>query len=196
MSGSTDATGRAGKAGKDPRSVGTFSTVLFSVYFILLVLAMIYALVRFWPGGEANNRTATDFDLLWIVAVAGALGSTIHALRSYFWYVGHGELKWRWLLMYVLLPFVGASLGLVFYLVIRGGFFSPSAAGSGQEANPYGFAAVAALVGLFSGPAVEKLKDIADTIFTKPKHGDDYVPPKDTKDDPETKGGSDSGIPK
>ena len=73
--------------------------------------------------------------------------------------------------MYVLLPFVGAALGLVFYLVIRGGFFSTQA--SVDETSPFGFAALAALVGMFSEQAVLKLKEVAETLLSKPAQGKD-----------------------
>ena len=76
--------------------------------------------------------------------------------------------------MYILLPFVGASLGLVFYLVIRAGFFPPQA--SVDQTSPFGFAALAGLVGLFSQQAVLKLKDVAETLLTKAEQGEDFKP--------------------
>ena len=75
-----------------------------------------------------------------------------------------------------MLPFAGSALAVVFYLVIRGGFFSPQA-GFGNT-SPFGFAAMAALVGLFSEQAVLKLQEIAETVFTKPPPGADSKPQK------------------
>ena len=60
--------------------------------------------------------------LLLIVIIVGALGGLIHVMRSFYWYVGNRDLRRSWLLMYILLPFVGAGLALLFYLIIRGGF--------------------------------------------------------------------------
>jgi hypothetical protein len=215
-----------------PRPVGPRATVLIAGYLVLLVLALLWALMYFWPtkgtagrqtestektnaaiadtagsaadtGGAAPDVAAnptnaeeaaaesagapegtqetgeaaggpSDFRLLLIVALAGALGSTLHSLRSFYWYVGQGELVWRWVAKYVLLPFVGATIALVFYLVIRGGLFSTQ--GSTELVSPYGFAALAALVGLFSEQAVLKLKEIAENIFTKPAPGNNSVP--------------------
>jgi hypothetical protein len=82
------------------------------------------------------------------VILAGALGSLIHAVRSVYWYVGNRELVWSWLAKYVVLPFLGAALAVVFYFVIRGGFFSPQA--GFEQTSPFGFAALAAMVGMFS----------------------------------------------
>lgn len=52
-------------------------------------------------------------------------------------------------------PFPGTALAVVFYLVIRGGFFSPQA--GFRQTSPFGFAALAALLGIFSERAVLKL---------------------------------------
>jgi hypothetical protein len=112
--------------------------------------------------------------LLWIVMLAGALGSLVHALRSVYWYVGNRNLVWSWLGKYLLIPFSGSALAVVFYFVIRGGFFSPQSGFS--ETSPFGFAAMAALVGLFSEPAVIKLKQVAETVFTAPGQGADPTP--------------------
>ncbi|MGE5457580.1 MAG: hypothetical protein ACM3RX_04435 [Methanococcaceae archaeon] len=106
--------------------------------------------------------------LFLIVALAGALGSSVHALRSFYWYVGNRELVLSWLAMYLLLPFTGALLGLIFYITIRGGLFPQATI---QQTSPFAFVAISALVGLFSVQAALKLQDIAETVFTKPGEG-------------------------
>jgi len=78
---------------------------------------------------------------------------------------------WSWVGFYLLLPLTGAILAVIFYFVVRGGFFSPQA--SFENTSPFGFAALSALVGLFSPQATLKLKEIAETIFTKPGGGED-----------------------
>lgn len=105
--------------------------------------------------------------LLIMVISAGALGSLVHGLRSVYWYVGNRELVWSWTAKYLLLPFSGATLAVLFYFVVRGGFFSPQA--GFPQTSPFGFCALASLVGLFSEQAVLKLKQIAETVFTNPK---------------------------
>lgn len=109
--------------------------------------------------------------LLLLVMLAGALGSLMHSLRSLYWYTGNRMMVWSWVGFYVLLPFTGAILAVIFYFVVRGGFFSPQA--SFENTSPFGFAALSALVGLFSPQATLKLKEIAETIFTKPPAGED-----------------------
>jgi hypothetical protein len=113
--------------------------------------------------------------LLWIVLLAGALGSLIHAMRSVYWYVGNRNLVKSWLAKYFVMPFTGSALAVMFYFVIRGGFFSPQSDFS--QTSPFGFAALSAMVGLFSEQAVLKLKQVAETILSKPESGADPMPP-------------------
>jgi hypothetical protein len=134
------------------------------------------------PAPTPGRARAFGFDfeiwdevrLLWIVILAGALGSLVHALRSVYWYVGNRNLVWSWLGKYLLIPFSGSALAVIFYFVIRGGFFSPQSGFS--QTSPFGFAAMAALVGLFSEPAVIKLKQVAETVFTAPSAGANPTP--------------------
>lgn len=55
------------------------------------------------------------------------------------------------------------SLALVFYFVIRGGFLTTS--GGAKDINPYGIAALAGLVGMFSKQATDKLSEVFGTLF-------------------------------
>ena len=112
--------------------------------------------------------------LLLIVILAGALGSLVHTVRSVFWYVGNRLLKWSWVPKYILQPFAGSALAVIFYVVVRGGFFSPQT--TFENTSPFGFAALAALVGLFSEQAVLKLKKVAETVLEPPAPGADAKP--------------------
>ena len=171
------------------KKVGLAGIIGITIYIIAVSLSLIYMLVVFWPvTAAAGTEPATsdlvrlfglrleltlEMRLFLIVAVAGALGGEVHALRSLSWYVGNRNLIWSWVLYYILVPLVSAALAIVFYLVIRGGFFSPTA--SIAETSPFGFAALAALVGMFSQSAAEKLKEVADTLLKKPPAGKDTV---------------------
>jgi hypothetical protein len=110
--------------------------------------------------------------LFLMIIMAGALGGCIHALRSLYWYAGHGELKWRWLPMYFVLPFTGAATAMIFSLLIVAGFVS-NTTGRGESLF---IIAVAGLVGMFSQQAALKLTDIANAFFTKPGEGKDAAP--------------------
>lgn len=164
--------------------------VLVTAYLLLFAGMLIWALVQLWPGPTpAGGPVPTTTDvallvfmvnisdevrLLLLVVFTGALGGIIHAVRSVTWYIGQQELRRNWLLTYIAQPFVGSTLAFLFYLVVRGGFFSPQA--SFQQTSPFGFAAMAGMIGMFSPQAVLKLKDVAEIILTKPPAGKDTAP--------------------
>lgn len=163
---------------------------LITAYLLVLAVLLLYGLVQLWPGptpsgGETPKLSPVVFlwwtllvsdeiRLLLLVALTGALGGLLHALRSVAWYIGQQELKRNWLPTYLTLPFVGTTLSVIFYLVIRGGFFSPQA--SFQQTSPFGFAAMAGVIGMFSPQAVLKLKQVAEIVLTKPPEGKDAAP--------------------
>jgi hypothetical protein len=122
-----------------------------------------------------TGKISGEQRLLILVIAAGALGSLVHALRSAYWYVGNRNLVRSWIPKYLLLPFCGATLAVLFYLIVRGGFFSPRA--SLPQTSPFGFCALACLVGLFSEQAVLKLKQLAETLFMTTEQGKDANPP-------------------
>ena len=114
--------------------------------------------------------------LFLIVMFAGALGGLVHALRSFYWYAGARKLVLSWAGFYITLPVLGATMATIFYLVIRGGFFSPES--SIRDTSTFGFAALAALIGMFTEQAADKLKQIAATIFTPAPKGPDHAGPE------------------
>jgi hypothetical protein len=171
----------------DANFVHGIGIILITVYLIIFTGFLVYSLIQLWPSGSSIDgksssvnfltwtfATSDEVHLLIVVAMAGALGGLVHTLRSFYWYVGNRVLAINWLAMYILLPFVGATLGLIFYFVIRGGFFSPQT--TVEQTSPFGFAALAGLVGLFSEQAVLKLKEVAEILLAKPKPGADSKP--------------------
>jgi len=124
----------------------------------------------FWDTYTLTTNSA----LFLIVMFCGSLGSLLHALRSFYWYTGNRKLIWSWASMYILLPFSGGLLAIVFYLIVRGGFMPQQNLGS---ANTFAFAALGALVGLFSEEATLKLKQVAATVFTAAETGKDSAAP-------------------
>jgi hypothetical protein len=170
--------------------VGFVGKLVITSYLLVFSILLLYGLVQFWPpstspsGGSPSPSPITFFlwmfsisdevRLILIVAMAGALGGLVHSLRSLYWYVGNRGLMWSWMLMYILRPFVGATLALVFYFVIRGGLFSPQS--KIADTSPFGFAGLAGLIGLFSEQAVLKLKEVAETLLSKPSPGANAKP--------------------
>lgn len=117
---------------------------------------------------EAFDQGVKDERLLFfLVLLAGGLGSFVHTTRSFVDFLGNRRLRPSWAWWYVLQPFTGAALAMVMYLVVRGGFLA-SAPGA-TALNPWGFVAVAALVGLFSKQATNKLDELFTTMFKTDK---------------------------
>jgi len=123
----------------------------------------------------ATVRLSREGRLFVIVLLAGALGGIVHTLRSLYWYVGNRNLRYSWLLMYATLPITGAALALIAYVVLRGGLTTTFAAS--QDISPFGMAAVAALVGLFSRETAEKLKAVFETLLAPAEKGKDQAVP-------------------
>lgn len=107
--------------------------------------------------------TTYDERLLLLVIVAGMLGAFVHGATSLADYLGNNAFNRSWTWFYLLRPAIGMSLALVFYFAIRGGFLSTT--GGAKDINPYGIAALAGMVGMFSKQATDKLSEIFSTLF-------------------------------
>jgi uncharacterized membrane protein YeaQ/YmgE (transglycosylase-associated protein family) len=117
---------------------------------------------------------STTFDerLIMLVIIAGILGSFVHGATSLADYIGNDNFNKSWTWFYLLRPTIGMALALVFYFVIRGGFLTTS--GGAKDINPYGIAALAGLVGMFSKQATDKLSEVFTTLFrAAPGEGDE-----------------------
>lgn len=119
---------------------------------------------------EVFGLLNADAFVFTIVFFAGMLGALIRIIYSFTNHLGLNDFSYRWTWYYLLLPFFGGALSLSIYFVLRGGFYGASF-GKGLILNIYAFAAFSALTGLFTGNALEKLKEVADVVLTK-------VPPK------------------
>ncbi|MDM0053011.1 hypothetical protein [Variovorax sp. J22R115] len=156
---------------------------------LFLSLLLAYFLASLWPSDFSANTAGSDSKpfafvgttmkvdvsadvrLLLIVMITGAIGTFIHAATSFSDFVGNEKLNTSWIWWYVLKPFVGMSLALVFYLVIRAGFLSAGA--EAGKLNIYGITALSGLAGMFSKQATDKLSEVFTTLFrTAPGGGD------------------------
>jgi len=165
------APGAGGSPAPSPQQTTTRETVNAPIVWI----------VNFIWCDNQNAQTACWISLstsLFLIAMlSGALGSLLHSLRSLYWYAGNRKLVWSWAIMYMLLPFSGAVLSTIFYIIIRAGFLPSTGTSPSVPSTPYGFAALGALVGLFSEEAVLKLKQVAETVFSRTPPGKDHVAP-------------------
>lgn len=134
-----------------------------ALYLLAMFVSTVYFLVRLWPPGD-QHAGPLDTRLLLIAPLAGALGAYVHLTTSFTDYAGNERLTSNWTWWYIFRPFIGMALAEIVYLGIRGGFFN-AAASAATAINPYGVAAIAALTGLFSKQATDKLREVFETIF-------------------------------
>ena len=161
---------------------------LLGAFLGALGFVLIYSLVVVWPTIQAATRTPPmtrkvtwfgwsykpdpEAAFLLLVITVSALGSYLHAAVSFSDYVGNRRLARSWIWWYLLRVLVGTGLAVLFYFAVRGGFFASGT--KSNDVNPYGIAALAGLVGLFSKQATDKLREIFDTAFrVAPGYGDD-----------------------
>lgn len=157
---------------------------------ILLALLLAYLFLVFWPSGLSPTATGEtvqtvmllgqyvplsitiDVRIILMVMIAGGLGSFVHVSTSFGDYVGNEKFTVNWIWWYLLRPFIGMMLAAIFYLVIRGGFMT-AGADTGTHLNPFGIAAMAGLVGMFSKQATDKLDEVFTTLFRTAAGGGD-----------------------
>jgi hypothetical protein len=176
--------------GDSARARTLVGILLFVIPFLLIAL-----LIGSWPDYEKDGALRRisawgvghalganlEIRLLFIVALAGALGSSIQAAKSFSRHLGRNEFKDQWIAWYFLRFPVGVGLALLTYLIIRGGFLTGSFAadaGVAKNINPFGIAAVAALTGMFAREASNKLSEIFLNLFrTAEENGEEALPP-------------------
>lgn len=160
------------------RPMGRLGVVLFLLYFVVLSVVALGFLVGAWPnqpqpmelfGGLISITLPNDGDVrLALVAMsAGALGAFVHSATSFVSYLGNRRLIRSWTAWYILRPFIGMALAIMFYLLMRAGFVAPGA--HSDAINPFGIAGVAALAGMFAKESIDKLKEVFQELIKPPR---------------------------
>ena len=150
-------------------------------YLIIIGVAAAYVLCKAWPDVRpqgSGGGWASHISLFWIkfpvgpearliilAFAAGALGSCIQAAQSFIVFVGNRTFRSNWIWWYVMRPFIGAGLGLIFYLLFRGGLVTGVNGDPSTVINPYGIMAICGLAGLFSNKATIVLGRIFNAVF-------------------------------
>jgi hypothetical protein len=167
------------------RRAGKLLTGTLGVLMLLVGACLVYLIVAVWPAvrqatepaaaGQPAPKTTVgligpveltldpDAALLVLVVITGAFGSYVHAATSFADFVGNRTLATSWIWWYLLRLFIGVALAVIFYLAIRGGFLAAQA--DAAAVNPYGVAALAGLVGMFSKQATDKLEETFTNLF-------------------------------
>ena len=144
---------------------------LLGGYCLLFIVGSLYLLVSFLPPAGEGGTPLYPFSLkpearlILLVALVGALGASIHMGTSFALFAGKSELAGDWLWWYLLRPFLGAALGTILYLIVRGLLFSGTA--DAKAINLYGILAFSGLAGMFSKQAIEWLRQVFDQMFRR-----------------------------
>lgn len=158
----------------DPNKIPPFYMTMLGGGLVIFIFALIYVCYVLLPdnGGKTVNlfgvplALENESRLALLVIVGGAIGSSVHTATSFTRYVGYGKFYKRWIWWYLLRPFIGSALALIFYFVIRGGLFTST---SSTEINLYGIMAISGLVGMFSKQATDKLNELFGNLFRTEK---------------------------
>jgi hypothetical protein len=146
--------------------------------FIAATIGLLAAAFALWPPETGVAKIAETWiptreqNLLLLMAVLGGIGAMAYVLRSFSTYVGERKLVWSWVPAYILVVFLGAALATITYIVLRAGLIGANGA---AEGNTWGFAAVAALVGLFNAQTASKLKEVFEAVFAQAQQGKDSL---------------------
>ena len=170
------------------------ASALFVAAYLLAVGGVgLYAVAGFFPGLLADPAGAAptgsqirlwglagtvpvgaETSLVLAVAAAAAVGAVVHGLGSLGLHVGKGDYHWRWTLWHLLNPAQGAILGVLLYLVLRGGLVVLD--DTGLPGNPAVVLALCGLAGLSTKHTTEKLRQIFNKRLATP--GEDATGPK------------------
>jgi len=115
-----------------------------------------------WLFGVKRVVLSPDGALMLLVMLVGALASLGESSFRFVASAGSDELMARWTWSYVLRPIQGATLAAIVYFTLRGGLLGTDGT---QRLNPYGLAAFAGLVGLFTRQAFQKLKRVFNELW-------------------------------
>jgi hypothetical protein len=156
--------------------------IILGLFLLIIPVILVFFIIDFWPIKDAANTwsnytlilgfyLAFHLRMLVLVLLAGGLGSYIHVATSFSYHIAKGDFEPHWYWWYWMRIPIGATLALVTIMIIQGKLFVPPTANN--DAIPFTTIGVAALIGLFSRFAVDKLRDIFDVVFNPREKKDD-----------------------
>lgn len=122
--------------------------------------------------GDSGDKASSDdlrfFNIICLIMTLGALGAHVQALISFADYIGNRQFEESWTFFYVKRPFVGATVSLLTFSVLRGGF-ADVGANSIDTNSIWGTVAIGLMAGLFSRQAMDKIAEIFGVMFSSRK---------------------------
>lgn len=139
----------------------------FLIVALYLVLSPPTWLTDLFPGLKAGSSAeSTPMQALTVALLAAGVGASISTILSYLDHASrYKDFDAAFVPWYFARPLLGILLGLVFYLLFRGGLLATYPEIQGENLNVYGIAGLSALVGMFSKNAIEKLRELFNQLF-------------------------------
>lgn len=135
-------------------------TLLVGGSLLLFGIANAAGFALAWLLPQTDNRT------LLLTVLAAGLGSCVATMLGYLLHASENkDFDASYAAWYVGRPFIGLILGLIFYFLIKGGLLMVATDSANLELGDAAMAAIGSLVGLFSKNAVEKLREVFNTLF-------------------------------
>lgn len=153
-----------------------------SIYTLIVFAAAMLSLLAIWPrttGELALNATRSitfpigggvalgpEILLAITIVLAGVVGACVYSLYAISLHLGnYKDFDSAWTAWYILRLPIGAGMAFIVYVFVRGGILTIGA--DLKSLNLLGLTGISALVGLFSEHAMNKLLDLADSMFGK-----------------------------
>lgn len=148
--------------------------IILGFFLLIIPVILVIFIIDFWPAAAAANagsdltmilklKLSYHLRMILLILLSGGLGSYIHVATSFSYHIAKKNFDPHWYWWYWMRIPIGAVLALVTIMIIEGEVFVIPAANN--EAFPITTIGIAALIGLFSRYAVEKLRDIFDVVF-------------------------------
>jgi len=114
------------------------------------------------PGAREADPVFVALVMMFAAAVGGCIGTILGYLK-------HASIDKdfdvSYLPWYVARPIIGLMLGLIFFFLFKGSLLATVPGGVAGNLNDFGLAGLGGLIGLFSKNAVEKLRELFNTLF-------------------------------
>lgn len=138
--------------------------VILSVYCVALVIAALGFLFYDYPNLETADGAVDDTVLLRLVVAVGVVGSVLRGASRLYDDVASGLFDPRRSLSVLMRPVEGAAISVVFFFILRTTLLVLQR-GDGPI-NPWGFLALAAVVGMFSHGLADGLQERFGRLVT------------------------------
>ena len=144
-----------------------------------LILGLFFVLNSIsWPDWLMKYaEKAPDFSNAAATMLGAGIGSTVATILAYLEHASEKkDFDTAYVPWYVARPLMGMMLGLIFYFLLRDGLLAVVTNNSTPESlSEAGLTGIGALVGLFSKEAIEKLRELFNTLFSTRKNVEESI---------------------